>query len=102
MGNSTADSEIHAPVEIGFSVVIYPGEEDRGRDEFISKLELDPGDGSGWMDVLSEFVNDPFANQIPHTYTEPGTYEYCARATYWDGEIITTNKHAIVVLPAES
>jgi hypothetical protein len=53
----------------------------------LTKLELDFGDGDGWMDATAWYnAND--GSRIKHNYPAAGTYECNARATYWDGEVV--------------
>jgi hypothetical protein len=51
------------------------------------KLELDFGDGGGWTDETTWYEGN-HSSSIKHVYSASGTYEFNARATYWDGEIV--------------
>ena len=64
--------------------------------EAITNLEIDFGDGSGWIsfaDEWREWDHDPPGgmytdNMAQHTYAKPGRYYVTARATYWDGSVL--------------
>jgi hypothetical protein len=66
---------------------------DGGRSQdYISKVEVDYGEGAGWEDVTHAalFVWDHTQadDQLRgfHTYESPGTYDFQARVTYTEGE----------------
>ncbi|MCB1217971.1 hypothetical protein KDL44_11300 [bacterium] len=109
-----------APLQIG--VVIgysYAPPKPSGNQEWISKFEVDFGDGAGWQDVTSEARNwdyggngDRDPNRLTrHTYSLPGSYTVKGRLTYWDGDIHLTSRwnpemaafgdKTIIILPPE-
>lgn len=51
----------------------------------LSKMEIDFGDGSSWIDATSCYQS---ASRLKHTFPAAGTYYVRARATYWDGEVV--------------
>lgn len=53
----------------------------------LTKLELDFGDGGGWIDESAWYATD-HSTPITHVYPAPGTYEFNVRAIYWDGEVV--------------
>ena len=78
---------------------IHPKQSDRvSHVEWLIKAELDFGDGSGWIDVTQLYIAFQSINSIAdfrqfackHEYTQPGAYTIKARATFWDGNVITT------------
>jgi hypothetical protein len=84
---------------VGLSVGIDP-RIDGNRDllESITKIEVDFGDSTGWLDAtawLTDYLTPPYDNttagMIKHIYPAAGTYTPNARATYWDGEVIYWN-----------
>jgi len=87
-GDNSNEKTLSLPVEISFSIVVERGQADGGRENLVTKVELNPGDKSGWLDVTAEYLSQPINNLIPHTYTENGVYNPQARATFWDGEVV--------------
>jgi hypothetical protein len=73
-----------------------------GTTAWLRKLELDFGDGGGWLDV-TDFYRDSIMviqdyhtleqTSIKHTYPAAGTYMVNARATYRDGELVYLGGH---------
>jgi hypothetical protein len=64
-----------------------------------TRLEINMGDGSGWVDFTSEYkayllkyagggVAEGREGAYQHTYTEPGEYIVQARVEYWDSQMI--------------
>ena len=110
IGAITGQNELNAPAEIGFSILVSFGNSDLSRNNAVTRLELDPGDSSGWRDITSEYYEylnkqRSARKQVSfldtYIYAEPGVYELQARACYWDGEVVNSIKHTITVLPAE-
>jgi len=64
-------------------------------------VEVNPGDGSGWLAANADDPARPFEYAILHTYSEDGEYVPRARATFWDGEVISDDAPAIHVLPMQ-
>jgi hypothetical protein len=65
------------------------------RQNWYSKVEWNPGDGAGWIDITEDYRNNmeqaqtlTYAIGYKHTYAAPGTYQVQARVTYWDGEVV--------------
>jgi hypothetical protein len=59
--------------------------------ELATKIEVDFGDGGGYLDVTNEVVTF-WQSQGPkpvHTYVEKGEYEVECRVTYYDGRAVT-------------
>ena len=89
---SNAEGEATGPahLKVGGYVFVQPALTDRGRlNEYVSKIELDFGDGGGWKDVTDHAFHvwddlDPTNRQF-HTYALPGTYLLKSRVTFWDG-----------------
>jgi hypothetical protein len=79
--------------------------------EYISKYEIDFGDGGGWQDVTADrdrwdrIYGDgiDLSTWTQHTYTTPGEYDPNVRVTYWDGEVLyqhpDTAVHVSVLAP---
>lgn len=68
-----------------------------GTAAWLRKLELDCGDGSGWLDVTDFYkgsimlIRDYYTleqTSVKHTYPAAGTYMVNVRATYRDGEVV--------------
>lgn len=88
-----------APLTIAAGMSYGAGWNDVGRaSDFMSRIEVDFGDGTGWTDLTSEMLT-LFAEEgkseksippeaVSHTYTTPGEYEMRARITYKDGEVV--------------
>jgi len=89
-----------APLTIAVTAGAGAGWEDEDAQRYwpeaITNLEIDFGDGSGWIsyagkwqawywDSRNVIEKDKMAQ---HTYTKPGTYYVTARATYWDGTVL--------------
>jgi hypothetical protein len=68
--------------------------------DWLAKVELDFGEGLGWQDFTQQFLDAPTLSFRPstlqlsltHTYAQAGTYTIRIRATYWDGEVVTTSE----------
>jgi hypothetical protein len=67
-----------------------------GKDEIISKAEIDWGDGGGFEDYtqdayelwdIGQGSEDP-QYLTHHTYATPGEYTMVGRLTYWDGTVV--------------
>lgn len=67
----------------------------------VSNLKIDFGDGSGWQDITALYYVMDFdyddgvdlSRVARHTYTEPGVYNIRARATYWDGQVVSLDEN---------
>lgn len=78
--------------------------------EWLVKVELNYGDGSGWQDFTKAYkeINIQFTSHdisvFNHTYAQAGTYTILIRATFWNGEVVNTEADgtvasAIVTVP---
>ncbi|MCH7472556.1 hypothetical protein IIA79_06355 [bacterium] len=104
-----------APIHLDAYVWISAGDNDRGEQALGELIEIDFGDGSGWINVTEQMKEynsarwfyegqDPQDLYIRHTYTEPGEYVIRARATFWDGEVVYSEsafEPTITVLAAD-
>lgn len=93
--NTLWDVSGPAPLELRVSMNYTTGEQDGGAvSDVIHGAALNFGDGTGWIDVTAEFLNDQdihgthLDGNMLHTYFEPGSYEIHGRLTYWDGEVV--------------
>ncbi|MEP0813377.1 MAG: hypothetical protein HRF49_01760 [bacterium] len=97
----------HAPFGIRLGVIAFPGSKDTNKWPFALKIELNYGDGSGWVDSTNYMLawqNEELADsELPqHMYLIPGQYQPLARVTYWDGSIVERQSlWTITVLPPE-
>ena len=87
-----------------FSVSVSIGDGDshvRYRD-LATKVELDPGDGSGWLDITAGYLGTMGTDEPDgsHVYSEPGEYTVQAHVTYWDGEVVVSDPRTLIVAPA--
>jgi hypothetical protein len=76
------------------------------RENWLTKVELDFGDGAGWIDATQYYqeflaLDSPwtFETGFKHTYTVPGDYVTQARATFWDGEVVYSIGAYTVTVP---
>jgi hypothetical protein len=76
------------------------------RANWLTKVELDFGDGAGWIDATQYYLDflaldSPwtFETGFKHTYTVPGDYVTQARATFWDGEVVYSIGAYTVTMP---
>jgi hypothetical protein len=65
--------------------------------DLISLVEIDPGDGTGWHDITDYYFEHMTVAPITmatsswmYTFAAPGKYYVYARATYYDGEVVTS------------
>jgi hypothetical protein len=80
---------------IYYAVIVSYAADDVAPD-CIAKVEFDPGDGSGWIDV-TETWREKWSRNLPHletagnpyTYLTPGHYSYKGRVLFQDGQIYT-------------
>lgn len=83
---------------LGYTTYI-PGAPDsiNGKDEIVSKVEIDWGDGAGFQDYTQDAYHkwkllgtseDP-QYLSRHTYQSAGDYTITGRITYWDGIVVT-------------
>ena len=82
-----------APFNWQYTVFVYPGDGDSKPTmvELATKIEVDFGDGGGYLDVTNEVVTF-WQSQGPkpvHTYVEKGEYAVECRVTYYDGRAVT-------------
>lgn len=100
-----------APLQV--ALLCDAGNSDRDvyhQPDVFTKVEVDFGDGSGWVDVTTDAKTKWFKgpeywkpeNKTQHTYTTPGEFSINARLTYWDGEVVYARQDPIPVhvLPA--
>jgi hypothetical protein len=72
--------------------------EESNHADWLTKVELDFGEGLGWQDITQQFRASPYFRvrdpqlSLTHTYAQAGTYTIRIRATYWDGEVVTTSE----------
>jgi PKD repeat protein len=100
--NSWSLATGNTPLEVAFTVGASTSDRDSGlrEDQKIPSMEVDFGDGSGWQDITALYYVMDFdyddgvdlSRVAGHTYTEPGEYIIRARATYWDGEVISLDE----------
>ena len=72
--------------------------------ELVTRIEVDPGDGSGWVDFTDSYLANRDVAAAPyhgrHSYQNAGEYLIRARATYWDGEVVYFEGELLIeVLP---
>lgn len=81
------------------------GSQDFSHEQWLTKLEADYGDGSGWQDITAWYriqaerqtVTHYLIDSITHTYPSAGTYLLNGRVTYWDGAVVyLTNSQGMV------
>ena len=92
-----------------YFIVISPGLSDYvSTSDLVTSVEIDPGDGSGWHDITSYFFEHMtgHGNWVgngawPITYTAPGTYHVFARARFYDGELVTSDR-LTTIIPASA
>jgi hypothetical protein len=64
--------------------------------KWLTKVELDFGDGLGWLDFSPQFLAtqtleaNTLSQDVTHTYAQAGSYTIRIRATFWDGGVVTT------------
>lgn len=106
-----------APFVVFASPFAMNGSGDPKLSEAFVKLEINMGDGSGWIDFTDEYRAylalgsqpdgvDAADYHLQHTYQAAGEYTVQARAQYWDGQLIysgaiPTYNPIVVVQPAE-
>ncbi|MEP0813376.1 MAG: hypothetical protein HRF49_01755 [bacterium] len=89
-----------APYEWHYTVYAVPGIGDpQGTVNLISKVEIDFGDGGGWIDCTQELRKNwlglPDANPM-HVFDQPGTYLVKCRVVYFDGAGSSKDDTAVV------
>lgn len=71
-----------------------------------NKVEVDFGDGEGWIDVseeVLEYLQTVEFDLLPsHVYETEGVYQARARVTFWDGEVYESRQFDITILPPEA
>jgi hypothetical protein len=89
------EQNIHQQLTVTAVPYIHPRFTDSVLNEnWLTKLELDYGDDSGWQDLTQAYLAGHALNAVTeqnsfkHTYTQSGTYTIHIRATFWDGDVV--------------
>jgi len=99
-----------APLTVQINPIVSGGVTDDDDEHKPLAVELDPADGSGWLDITAEYctwiqqgtARAASASGIySYTYTEPGEYQISARVTWWDSEVTTATGATVTVTEPE-